>query len=114
MIKFKLKVTLDTQVHHLETNTVELIAAERHFGLGSSSMFTEDDWHFEYVVFLAYKAMSYRQLFGGTFDEFIEKNPDIEMEEQGEAHPLEAEAASPALASPTPSIQESPIPTSNL
>lgn len=105
-------ITLDGQTHHLETNTVELIAAERHFGIGSSSMFTEDDWHFEYVVFLAFKAMAYRKLFSGTFDEFIEKNPDIEMEEQGDAHPLEQpDTVSQEIVSASPSNLESPTGT---
>jgi hypothetical protein len=91
MIKFKLAITLNEKKHELETNTVELIAAERHFGKGSATMFTEEEWHFEYVVFLAYKAMTFRKLFSGTFDEFIEANPDIDMVESGDAHPLDSE-----------------------
>lgn len=114
MIKFNMTVKLDDEEHKVQTNTVELVAAERHFGIGVAAMFgDENDFHLEYVLFLAYKSLSFKGAFKGEFDEFIAKNPDVEFDTVGEEHPLEeADTQLSDQASSSPSNQESLTTTS--
>ncbi len=82
MLKITIDVKIDDETHRVVTTNRDVIDCEEHFNRGIDTRLTN-------LMFMAYRNLWRQRIFTEGWQEFLDKDVELEIVEAGETHPLD-------------------------